>query len=63
MGKKRTPQTAIQYAAYLYMADRCDNKPRTLTDAAIIDSRIRAFMDGVKWERRRKRTSTARDKP
>ena len=62
MGKKRTPQTAIQYAAYLYMADKCTGGLRTLSDTDIIDSRVRAFMDGVNWERRR-RARTAEGKP
>jgi hypothetical protein len=58
MGKKRTPQTPLQYAAYLYAAERCDGSLRTLSDTDIINSRMRAFMDGVNWERRRRSRNT-----
>lgn len=52
---KRTPQTAEAYAKYLYQAARCDGRISQLSDHAIIDSRVRAFVDGVNWQKRRAR--------
>lgn len=54
MGKKRTPQTSELYAKHLYMANRANgDEVHLYNDVQIVDTRVRAFIDGVKWERRR----------
>jgi hypothetical protein len=56
MAKKKTKQpTSIAYAARLYMAGDCNGAVITMTDHEIIDCRIRAFVDGVNWQKRQAR--------
>jgi hypothetical protein len=50
MGKKRTPQTPRAYARHLFDFDGC---PASLS-GPYVEVRIQAFIEGVKWERRRK---------
>jgi hypothetical protein len=55
MAKKKRPRTAEAYAKYLYMAEKCTGAYcGTYNDHAIVDTRVRAFVDGVNWERRRR---------
>ena len=64
MANKQTPQTAEAYAKYLYMADRADGDKVTLMNGVqIIDCRVRAFMDGVSWAKRRAVRERALRKP
>lgn len=49
---KRVPQTAQAYAQHLYMASKCTHALCSITDAEIINSRVRAFVDGVNWQKR-----------
>lgn len=53
MAKKRTPQTAEAYAKYLYMAGKEPDSCGTYRASAIIDCRVRAFVDGVNWQKRK----------
>jgi hypothetical protein len=48
-------QTAIQKAAQLYMAERCNGAVSSMTDHDIINCRIRAFADGAAWAKRQER--------
>lgn len=50
--KKQTP---TEYAKRLYMADRCNGAMNVLTDRSIVDCRVRAFVDGVNWQKRQAR--------
>lgn len=56
---KKKPQTAQAYAKYLYDFDGTTTAPITMEAKDIIACRVAAFVDGVNWERRRRR-STAR---
>lgn len=49
---KRAPQNAKAYAEYLYMLPRCQNITRSMTDIEIVECRVRAFVDGVNWQKR-----------
>jgi hypothetical protein len=51
---KKKPRAPKEYAKQLYMADRCNGHTAPYSDYTIIDTRIRAFLDGVNWERRRR---------
>lgn len=54
VGRKVTPQTAKAYAEYLYMWNKCTGTyAGTFNDWAITDVRVRAFVDGVNWQRRK----------
>ena len=54
MVRKVTPQTAKAYAEYLYMLDKCIGAHAgTFNDWAVVDIRVRAFVDGVNWQRRK----------
>jgi hypothetical protein len=53
--KKARPPTAIAYAARLYMAADCNGAVTAMTDHDIINCRIRAFADGVSWQKRQAR--------
>lgn len=55
MARKRTPQAPIAYAEYLYMAKACNGAVSTMADSDIINMRVRAFVDGVNWQKRRPR--------
>jgi hypothetical protein len=53
MAKKKRPMTGIEYAKYLYMEARCTGVTSTMSDRAIVDARVRAFIDGARWAQRR----------
>jgi hypothetical protein len=54
MAKKKTPQTAKAYAEGLYcLRDAHGDHVNLLNDWQIIDCRVRAFVDGVNWQKRR----------
>lgn len=54
---KTVPQTAEAYAKYLYMEGKCTGRSAgEFNDRAIIDIRVKAFMDGVSWAKRQRRT-------
>lgn len=48
MAKKQNPRA---YAEQLYGLARCIGRAATYQDTEIIDCRVRAFMDGVRWQR------------
>lgn len=51
---RKRPKTAEAYARYLYMAADCNGVVQApMTDTAIVEARVRAFMDGARWQRRR----------
>jgi hypothetical protein len=50
---KKKPQTARAYAMYLYDIAHTTEAPVTMPARSVIDTRVRAFVDGVNWERRR----------
>jgi hypothetical protein len=53
MGNFKVPQTAEAYAKYLYQASRCNGSyVGTMNDHAVVDCRVRAFIDGVNWQKR-----------
>lgn len=55
MAKKKKTMTA-RYAEYLYMAARANgDKVHALNELQIVDCRVRAFVDGVNWQKRRTR--------
>ena len=57
MGKKVVPQTAEAYAKHLYMWSKCTGTyVGTMNDFAVIDCRVRAFIDGVNWQKRKARS-------
>jgi hypothetical protein len=49
----KEPKTAKQHAQKLYCWTETRNVPCNTTDTAIIDSRVRAFQDGVRWQQQR----------
>lgn len=55
MGKKRTPQSPKEYAEYLYCLADCAPGVRIAEyrESDVVHGRVHAFIDGVKWERRR----------
>lgn len=55
MGKKIPPRTAKAYAEYLFMLKSCVGTPVSMNDFAIVDCRVRAFVDGVNWQKRQAR--------
>ena len=58
---KRTPQAAKAYAEYLYMRSRCiGSHAGTFNDWAVVDMRVRAFVDGVNWQKRKERSAKNR---
>lgn len=58
MARKKTPQTAKAYAEYLYMAAKANgDSVQLLNDIQIVDCRVRAFVDGVNWQKRRAKRS------
>jgi hypothetical protein len=55
MAKKPTKaDTAMAHAKSLYMADRCNGAVSVMKDHDIIDCRVRAFVDGARWQQRQK---------
>ena len=48
----KKPTTATAYAKQLYMAGACNGAVSTMRDHDIIDTRVRAFVDGVAWAKR-----------
>lgn len=49
---RKRVSTATDYAKQLYMADRCNGHVAAYSDHTIIDTRVRAFVDGVAWAKR-----------
>jgi hypothetical protein len=47
------------YAKTIYMADNCYGNTAQYTDHAIVDCRVRAFVDGVNWQKRQARRRRA----
>ena len=43
----------FEYAERLYMARDCKGTLTTYRDTEIVNCRVRAFIDGAHWERRR----------
>lgn len=64
MAKAKTPQTAKAYAEWLYMAARANgDNVQLLNERQVSDCRVRAFVDGVNWQKRqakKRRGSSAR---
>lgn len=58
MPKKK--QSPLAYARQLYMADQCKGAVSTYRDYDIIDCRLRAFIDGVNWQKRQARAKKNR---
>jgi len=58
--KKKTP---MDYAKDLYMASLCNGAVQTMVDHDIINCRVRAFIDGVNWAKRRAVRERALRKP
>jgi len=57
---KKKPLTAKAYAEYLYMAARADgDRVNLLNDKQVVDCRVRAFVDGVNWQKRQARKRRA----
>ncbi len=57
---KRT-QTPRQYAERLYMADKSTGRAYTLRDCDVIECRVKAFIDGVNWQKRQARAGKNRE--
>jgi hypothetical protein len=55
MGMPKKKQTPMEYAKRLYMAEACIGRVEAYTDHRIIDCRVRAFVDGVNWQKRQAR--------
>jgi hypothetical protein len=55
MANKVVPQTAKAYAEYLYMHHKCVGTPVSMNDFGVIECRVRAFIDGVNWQKRQAR--------
>lgn len=47
--------TAREYAEQLYGLARCTGHAATYQDTVIIDCRVRAFIDGVRWQQNQQR--------
>jgi hypothetical protein len=50
----------MDYAKRQYMADRRNGAVSTMDDHAIVDCRVRAFVDGVNWQKRQARKTRTR---
>jgi hypothetical protein len=58
MAKKKTPQTAKAYAEYLFcLHEASGDHVNLLNDRQVIECRVRAFVDGVNWQKRKERLS------
>jgi hypothetical protein len=44
--------TARRHAEYIYLAKTCKGELSTMDDFAIIECRVRAFVDGANWVKR-----------
>jgi hypothetical protein len=54
-----TPKTPEAYARYLYGMVTDSTKVELMNETQIVDCRVRAFIDGVKWARRQFRKNNA----
>lgn len=57
---KQVPKTPEAYARYLYMADQYHPASH---DGVIVGARVKAFVDGVNWQKRRAVRERALRKP
>jgi len=57
--KKLNPR---EYAEQFYGLARCTGHAATYQDTVIIDCRVRAFIDGVRWQQNQQKAAAARKK-